>query len=650
MKRILNLIWILSIVTLKNTVAQNYVCRNYDWAEVKSVQELTAEEKKEPSVVLKDLRFSEYIYDNNGDLELYYTRHRLIHIVEQKSLDESNKIYIGVSSPNDVVTFKARTISLAGKIQEMYKGDMKLVTEDGSQYMILAVEGLEIGGELEYFFTLKSDVNYFGTEYLQGGDFIRKESLKVISPENLVFASKSYNGLAAAKDTLIEHKRYLEVTAENVMPLPDEKYSIDNANRMRLEYKLSENNATNAHHLFSWQDAGRRYYDVTHRFEDEKKAISKFLDKLKLKGKSQEEQVKALENYIKTEFNIQSTGEEESMSKLFSKRYASKTTITSLYILALEQLEIPHELVITSDRFHIPFDESFETWNYLDDMLIYFPGLNKYMDPTSYFHRLGAIPFQNTAEKGLYIKKMTIGDASNGITTVRYIPVTGMDVNYDRMEANITISPDWKTANMKTNREMGGYEDNNLRAAYFYAAEDKKEELVKSIFSGWFGEEMKATNTSVANFNMSSDEVNKPFIMNGDIDVSSLIEKAGDNYLFSVGEVIGKQVEMYQDHQRVQPIEIGYPHKYFRKIIFQVPEGYTVKGLDKLNINYVFKNDKENDMGFVSSYTLEGQTLTINGEEYYNDLYMPISEFENFKKVVNAAADFNKIKLILAKK
>ncbi|MEP7264476.1 MAG: DUF3857 domain-containing protein, partial [Bacteroidota bacterium] len=511
MKRLLNLVGILSLVTIKGAVAQNYVCRNYDWAEVKSVQTLTPDELKKPSVILKDFRFSEYIYNNKEELEMYYTRHRMIHIVEQKALDESNKIYIGVSSANDLVTFKGRTISPSGKIQEMYKGDMKLVTEDGSQYMILAVEGLEIGGELEYFFTLKSDVNYFSTEYFQGGDFIRKESLKVISPENLVFTSKSYNGLAAAKDTIIDHKRYLEVTAENVKPLPDEKYSIENANRLRLEYKLSENNATNAHHLFSWQDAGRRYYDVTHRFEDEKKAISKFLDKLKLKGKPQQEQIAALENYIKTEFNIQSTGEEESMSKLFSKRYASKTTITSLYILALEQLEIPHELVLTSDRFHIPFDESFESWNYIDDMLIYFPGINKYLDPTSYFHRLGAIPFQNTSEKGLYIKKMTIGDASNGITTVRYIPCPGMDVNYDKLEAHITITTDWKTANMKVNRDMSGYEDNNLRAAYFYAAEDKKEELVKSIFSGWFGEEMKATNTSAANFNMSTDEVNKPF-------------------------------------------------------------------------------------------------------------------------------------------
>ena len=55
-------------------------------------------------------------------------------------------------------------------------------------------------------------------------------------------------------------------------------------------------------------------------------------------------------------------------------------------------------------------------------------------------------------------------------------------------------------------------------------------------------------------------------------------------------------------------------------------------------------------MGFVSSYKLTGNTLDVEVLETYRNIkYLP-SEFEVFKKVINAAADFNKVVLVLEKK
>jgi hypothetical protein len=53
---------------------------------------------------------------------------------------------------------------------------------------------------------------------------------------------------------------------------------------------------------------------------------------------------------------------------------------------------------------------------------------------------------------------------------------------------------------------------------------------------------------------------------------------------------------------------------------------------------------------FVSNYTLEGQTLTVTINEYYKQLYAPLERYEDYRKVVNAAADFNKVTLVLEKK
>jgi hypothetical protein len=55
-------------------------------------------------------------------------------------------------------------------------------------------------------------------------------------------------------------------------------------------------------------------------------------------------------------------------------------------------------------------------------------------------------------------------------------------------------------------------------------------------------------------------------------------------------------------------------------------------------------------MGFISAYTLKGNELKIKLHEFYKATDYPISMLENFKKVINASADFNKIVLILEKK
>jgi hypothetical protein len=55
-------------------------------------------------------------------------------------------------------------------------------------------------------------------------------------------------------------------------------------------------------------------------------------------------------------------------------------------------------------------------------------------------------------------------------------------------------------------------------------------------------------------------------------------------------------------------------------------------------------------MGFNSSYQAEGNIVKINILEEYRRTNYPLSQFEDFKKVINAAADFNKVTLVLEKK
>jgi hypothetical protein len=141
--------------------AQSYEARNFTLPERKSVAALSEVEKKEAVVLIEDNRAFEYAFNSKEELEVFYSRHVRIQINEQSMVEAYNKIYIPVNTPDDLVTLHARTLLKDGKTYDLYKGDMKMVTEDDQNYMILAIEGLEKGAELEYFYVTRGDLRVF---------------------------------------------------------------------------------------------------------------------------------------------------------------------------------------------------------------------------------------------------------------------------------------------------------------------------------------------------------------------------------------------------------------------------------------------------------------------------------------------------------
>lgn len=629
--------------------AQTYEMRNFDIPERKTTETLTEKEKGESIVLLNDDRTYEFARNPKEELELFYSRYVRVHINEQSMVEAYNKIYIPVASPEDLVTLHARTIRKDGKSFDMLKGDMKLVNEEGQNYMILAVEGLEKDAELEYFFTTKDEVRVFLTERLQTRSYSRKATLNIISPEYLIFEVKTYNGNTTVSDTVKNEKRWVTVTSGALNPLDDdEKYSYYSANVLRAEIKLAKNTSVGTNRMYTWDDAGGRFYEVFHaRDKSDPKEADKLISKIGLKNESQENQVRKIEQFMKANVMVNENNEEETIKLMLSRKYGSTNQIIKTYILLFEKLNIPYELVITCNRSGSQFDADFDTWSFLDEYFFYFPFSNKYMDPTNIAFRYGFIPALFMDNNGLFIKNLKIGDVESGVSSVKRIePVSGK-LNFDNMNADITLSADNSKGTVKINREMNGYADNTIRAIYFYSNEEDRKKVAEEFMKSCGGEGAEVNQISAQNFDMNSDEMLKPFVLKATVESTGLVEEAGNTILFKIGQVIGQQMEMYQEHARQNPIDLDYAHNYRRTLNFSVPAGYQLKGLEKLNMN-ITTDDKS--MGFISSYKMEGDKLVVTVDEYYNVTRLPVSAYEPFRKVINAAADFNKIKLVLEKK
>ena len=108
-------------------------------------------------------------------------------------------------------------------------------------------------------------------------------------------------------------------------------------------------------------------------------------------------------------------------------------------------------------------------------------------------------------------------------------------------------------------------------------------------------------------------------------------------------------MELYQENERVSPLENEFRRTYERTINITIPEGYTIANLDDINIENEYIEKGETLLSFKSYYELNGNILKITADEYYKTNHIPVAIYEDYRRVINSAADFNKVTLVLVK-
>jgi hypothetical protein len=123
------------------------------------------------------------------------------------------------------------------------------------------------------------------------------------------------------------------------------------------------------------------------------------------------------------------------------------------------------------------------------------------------------------------------------------------------------------------------------------------------------------------------------------------IKKAGPNYIIEIGKFIGGQVEIdKKERDRKVDIYLDHASKYIYNIELIIPEGYTVKGLDKLN-----QSIKNATGEFTTTATIEGDTLQLTTIKTYQKNYFKAAEWSQMLPWLDAAFEFNQAKVLLQK-
>ncbi len=135
------------------------------------------------------------------------------------------------------------------------------------------------------------------------------------------------------------------------------------------------------------------------------------------------------------------------------------------------------------------------------------------------------------------------------------------------------------------------------------------------------------------------------FVFGFDATVDGLLKPAGSNYLLSAGLFIGGQREIAEeDMTRTIPVHMSSARSYSNEIAFTIPEGYTVEGIEKLNM------DVQNETGgFVSSAKIKGNQLLIDTQKWYANNTEPAENWSKMLEFLEAAYEFTGVQVLLKK-
>jgi hypothetical protein len=620
----------------------------YNWSETPMIHTIPENAQSYPAVFVLHNRISELKVKEKIP-RTFYTEHKIIHVNSNAGIEKYNKVYIPISD-RKIITLKVRAISPEGKITNLQQENLKELSniEGYGSFKIFAIEGLIVGGELEYLYTTEASPQVVGRELFQKDIPILEASFKLIFPKRYPFTAKSYNGLPKPSLEPLDRKRkIISMVSKNIPALEEEPYSAYNANLLRVDYKLLS--APGFPDFMTWGNISQRILENTYSSRASLR-ISKMLKPVISEGLTMQQKIQAVERYIKTNFTIKDGRNVayENLPDIFDNRVANERGMVKLYLSCWQALGIYSQLVLAPNRFTNTLDPSFSTTLDLDEILFYFPAIRQYLAPGISYMRLGPAPANIAGSNGLFIGySFTPPKINFKMSAIDTISALDFEHNKLGVKAVVSFKEDLSLPVISQENSWQGYRAAQYRGAYYFqSGEDKEEFITQNTLSAVENVSILSREIIGEDLDLSFD-TDKYFTVKTNYTSPSLIEKAGDDYLFFIGKIIGKQSELYSEKQRQSDVVFTSTNNYTHEIVFDIPIGYECTGLTDFRITNEVRNGEKTLMKFSSDYTHEDRKITIRVSEFYTVLNLPKLKYEEFRKVVNSAADFSKLVLVL---
>lgn len=613
---------------------------SYDWNTDPKASVLNENEVNESSVGIIEKKIIEYIpFGTNG--KQFETTHTLVKVNDEKGIQTHNKVYIPMYGVKEIKSIKARTISPDGKVKLLDEKNIKEVqnVEEYGDFKIFAIEGVEKGSDIEMLYTIQKEAYPFGMETLQKDYPVRHAEFVFIYGE-LSGSARAYGTDEKFTKLTINERSAEKLVIKDLSAMVEEEYATPSANKVHVAFQCFGKGIEITQDKL-WANVISNFSNGLFPEQVNEQAVKEANENI-LKNSELSDYKKAalLEEYIKTNFTIVKNNNSllTDVDYILKNRSASDFGILKVYTHFLTAINLDYEIVMSANRFQQKFDPDFFNPQILKEFLIYLPGIQKFIAPDRIDYRIGEAPFYILGNQAVFI---------NENLEFYFTEVTQVDPDFSRIVRNITIrfEKGMEAVAIDQHQEYYGHWATSNRAIVTFSPLENRKQFDDYITAS--GIENKTVESyELLNDKLYQEEYNVPFAVNSKIKTGALLEEAGDSYIFEVGKVIGIQSELYQEKERVNPIEMQYPNRYNYSIKVVIPEGFIPEGLESLVISEELVYNNKALCSFNSSYKIEGDTIVISIEEIYSVSKYPKENYNEFRKVINAASDFNKATIL----
>jgi len=684
MKKLTAFIFLCSVVALSVSAQHKlYYEQNpkfIEWVNNPKITPVPPEYANEPAIyLLNDVNIN-YKYEGR-DTTTFYTRHVIVKVLDERGIEMFNKIRIPLNSGTRAA-IKARTIDPSGKVHDIDKEMIKQTKDESGRFMIsIALEGVEKNAEIEYTIKTINHYTLFNEIFYQFSVPTVLARFELSYPKELIFEMKSLNGFPPVKDTLIEGRKRIAVKLNDIPGIEDEPNSFVSLHRMAIEYRASYVTTGNNEMIKqnTWDAMARKMYDTYYKCsERERKAVNKYLSDLGVHANGKEvDNIKKIEQGIKTQItlypmvdyderqdvkafrtiksvSVHDVGWDENrdmLDTIISKKAATAYGYLKLFAACLTQAGVKHELGVAGDRSEHGFDTKFESWIGLDHHLFYFPNQKKFMDPENIYLRYPVIPEEMVGGKGVFCTIPQKGEITGGISAIRTITPLPIKETGEKIAASVSFNPEMD-ASVDVAYSWSGYLPTKLREELPFYPKDKMKDLITSLIP-FADKPDDVEKYTISNEGFDNYYSNKPLELYASVHPERLVSKADKQYLFRLGAIIGPQFNLYAEDKRKLPVDFFYPFYESYTITVNIPKGYKIVNPETARISDDYLNDNMDQViNFSSDYKLvkdkeNGDKLVVTVSEYFNQLHFSLNEYGRYRKVINTAADFNKVTLVM---
>ena len=644
--------FILILFITCNSIAQTApFYESYNWEITPSYQ---IEESDNDMVAIKDKVVTEFIFEDQNLIE-YYLEHKVLWLNSDDRIEEYTKVYLPIANDASQVVINARIIKKTGEIIVLDKSRILRSEGDetGRDFNYFSIDDVEKGSIIEYYYVIKRRPKFQGAMVDIENDYDKQTvEFDLYAPSNLRFSFKSFNlETTVKKIESFKEKTHWKFLAKDIKAVNKEDKAPYNAAIGFIMYKLHENTANNAI-ITSYNNVAQNLFDFYYSTYSklEKKLINKFAKNFKFDdGLRDENKARIIDLFIKENIYI-SENDSENLTNVLKTKTANETGVIKLYIALFEKFDVTHEMVLTSNRLQLKFDKDFEATNFLQEFLFYFPASKKYLSPSKFGTRFGFPPPYFMNNFGLFVTGYDINGKRKAFSEVKFIEGIPASLSSDEMLIEVNFNTKDLTKNtIALERKLNGYYAMNLHPFMNLIQPNRINEVIDQYFVQNIDKNAKVLKREFINEDPSLFGV-KPFVVKFDISSEYFVEKKGDKYLFKLGDLIGPQMEMQQEKKRILPLEAEFNRSYYRTIKIHIPEGYQISNLEDIIIKNSYTTKDKELFIFDSYYTLEGNVLTVIADEHYRETFVAPEIFEAYRTVINSAADFNKVTLVLEPK